>query len=910
MTRFAIAFVTYIMTLAVMSAGEPYCTIRNYDEHDGLSQRLVKQVVQDDNGTLWVATWNGLNRFDGYEFKCIRPGIDDEVRRYSSRISDIKLGRNGTLWCRIDNKVVRFDVGTYSFFDSQARLEEKFGRQLPVRMIMVTTDDDFVAKLDDGTYIIMPDAEDPETGAVLADSLPGKRHKSTGNRKLSYVKGYDRDSLVISRRDDAGTVWIVTRDGEVMCAPDTEGPFTSMGRIDSGGTGLRYSITDTQGNVWLCSKAGLHKLTFGTAPYTFMRHEPASMLRTSYRDSGGQVWLSWSDARCLTVSDGDMSDSRYVASDGSLNRRPVTFGAAVYSITETRPGEIWLGTKPDGLYRLALRDDGSGYDVSHFTHEHPGPHAPSGKSYYDGAVDSHGRLWLASMGSGIDVVVDPSAPAPRFVNVSAFPGYPADAMSVRRISIINDSMAVAATTGGLLAFDIPASLDNDSIHFVLHVSEPGREHSLGNIATMDAGLGADGSLYIATESDGVARVLTPLAAGTVERWDFRSYRSHGSVNPDVALSVQWAGNDSLLLVTSSNEMYMLDPSTGDTRMYGPSFWHRDLHFSDASPLPLSDNEWLMGLYDGAVRIRLDDSLIPPDSLSMAFSSVSIAGRPDSLLAPVSTRVVLNPDERDVTLRFSALCYSDPSSVCYAFKVDDDGWTPLGTSRSVSFADLKPGLYTVTVRSTDTHGRWLENDRVIELEVLPTFWETGLAKVIYVLLSLMLIGGVIWITLYIRHIKRQQREMLDSHLRLLEARAVHNSEGENAMEPTVEAAMTDTQQSTRLSAEDSQLMNAVMDYIESHLSDSSVTVDDMALAVAVSRSGLTRKMKSLMGVTPAEFLRETRLTRASTLLATTAKPIKEIASDCGFSDMNYFGKCFKSSRGVTPGIYRKTHAKMI
>ncbi len=906
MTRWAIVFVMYMITLVAMCAGEPYCTIRNYDEHDGLSQRLVKQVVQDDNGTLWVATWNGLNRFDGYEFRCIRPGIDDDVRRYSSRISDIKLGRNGTLWCRIDNKVVRFDVGTYSFFDSQARLEKKFGRQLPVRMIMVTTDDDFVAVLDDGTYIIMPDAENPEESAVLADSLSGKRHKSTGNRKLSYVKGYDRDSLVISRRDAAGTVWIVTRDGEVLCAPGTDGPFSPMGRIDSGGTGLRYSITDTQGNVWLCSKAGLHRLTFGTAPYTLVRHEPASMLRTSCRDSSGRVWLSWSDARCLTVSDADMSAPRYVASDGSLSLRPVTFGAAVYSITETKPGEIWLGTKPDGLYRLTQRADGSGYTIDHFAHDSSQRLSPSGMSYYSGAVDSRGRLWLASMGAGIDVVTDPSAREPEFRNLSTLGAYPADAMSVRRITIVNDSMAVAATTGGLLCFELPRSLDGDSMRMVLHVSEPGRRLALGNIATMDVQTGTDGTLYVATESDGVARLLSPLSDGVAAAWDFESFHPQGGINPDVALSVHPVVADSLMLVTSSNEVYMLDPVTGSTNLYGQSFWHRDMRFSDASPLQLADGEWLLGLYDGAVRVILDGRHMPVDTLPLTFNSVSIAGCPDSLLTPLCERVVLRPSERDVTLRFSASCYAAPASLRYAFKVDDDEWTVLGVSRTVSFADLKPGEYVVTVRSTDTHGQWLGNDRSITIEVLPTFWETGLAKALYLILTLAFVGAVIWIVLYIRRIKRQQREMLEAHLRQLEARAVHVADNDGGQSSAVVATVASEPASPRLSDEDRQLMDAVMDYIESHLSDSSVSVDDMALAVAVSRSGLTRKMKSLMGVTPAEFLRETRLTRASTLLATTSKPIKEIAADCGFSDMNYFGKCFKSSRGVTPGAYRKTH----
>lgn len=52
MIRYMFILLMYILPLAVMCAGVPFCTIRNYDERDGLSQRLVKQVVQDDNGYL------------------------------------------------------------------------------------------------------------------------------------------------------------------------------------------------------------------------------------------------------------------------------------------------------------------------------------------------------------------------------------------------------------------------------------------------------------------------------------------------------------------------------------------------------------------------------------------------------------------------------------------------------------------------------------------------------------------------------------------------------------------------------------------------------------------------------------------------------------------------------------------
>ncbi len=909
MMRHILTFLIYMLSVVTMSAGEPFCDIRNYDERDGLSQRLVKQVVQDDNGVLWVATWNGLNRFDGYEFKCIRPGINDGVRRYSSRIGDIKLGPDGRLWCRIDHKIVRFDVNDYTFFDSHSLLEEKFGRRLRVRGITMTTADELVLTLVDSTYIIMPPTPEPEREAVMTGSTGGRKYKSPSNRRLGSVGPYAASDLVMSRRDEAGTVWLVTRDGDVICAPDVKGPFKMMGHIEGvANMGLRYATSDSQGNVWLCSKTGLHRLTFGTAPYSMVSHDPVSMLRTSCRDSRGRVWLSWSDARCLTLSGPDTDTTMYVGPDGSLSARRVSFGAAVYSIVETRPGEIWLGTKPDGLFRLTERE-GGGYDVKHFVHDSSRPDSPSGNAYYDGAVDSRGRLWLASMGTGMDVVPYPSAPEPVFHNVASSSGYPSEAMSVRRISLLNDSMGVAATTAGLLGFSLPASDRLDDMRFALHVSEPGREMSLGNIATMDVGLGPDGSLYVATESDGVARLMSPLSDGPVAKWDFRSYRVQGGVNPDVALSVQPAGNDSMLLVTGGNDVSLLDPRTGETRVYGASFWHRDMRFSDAKPLRLDNGEWLFGLNDGAVRVRLDSTVMSADTLPLAFNTVSIAGRPDSLLTPRCDRITLAPSERDVTLRFSALCYADPATLRYAFRVGDDPWTPLGASRTVSFADLDPGTYTVTVRSTDTHGRWLDNDRSVTVEVLPTFWETGTAKALYVILTLAFVGAVIWTTVYIRHIKRQQREMLESHLRQLEARAVgHESGIEVTQGPQPAPVQTPPPPSPRLSDEDRQLMDAVMDYIETHLSDSDITVDDMALAVAVSRSGLTRKMKSLMGVTPAEFLRETRLTRASTLLATTSRPIKEIAVVCGFSDMNYFGKCFKSSRGLTPGAYRKANSR--
>lgn len=90
---------------------------------------------------------------------------------------------------------------------------------------------------------------------------------------------------------------------------------------------------------------------------------------------------------------------------------------------------------------------------------------------------------------------------------------------------------------------------------------------------------------------------------------------------------------------------------------------------------------------------------------------------------------------------------------------------------------------------------------------------------------------------------------------------------------------------------------------SDIGDSSITIDDMASAVAVSRSGLHRKVKHLVGTSPMEFLREARIRKAIQMLTESSKPVSEIAYLCGFSDPKYFSKCFKASTGQTPTEYK-------
>lgn len=100
-----------------------------------------------------------------------------------------------------------------------------------------------------------------------------------------------------------------------------------------------------------------------------------------------------------------------------------------------------------------------------------------------------------------------------------------------------------------------------------------------------------------------------------------------------------------------------------------------------------------------------------------------------------------------------------------------------------------------------------------------------------------------------------------------------------------------------------MLQRVMAFIEQNISNNDVTVGDMAAAAATSRSGLQRKLKQAMGITPQDLLREARIKHASQLLRQTDKTIAEVAYASGFTDPKYFSRCFKQSTGLSPTEYK-------
>jgi len=107
----------------------------------------------------------------------------------------------------------------------------------------------------------------------------------------------------------------------------------------------------------------------------------------------------------------------------------------------------------------------------------------------------------------------------------------------------------------------------------------------------------------------------------------------------------------------------------------------------------------------------------------------------------------------------------------------------------------------------------------------------------------------------------------------------------------------------LSANDKKFMDRLLELMETNMDNSTLIVEDLAAGLGMSRSVFFKKLKSLIGLSPVEFIKEIRMKRAAELIEEGSNNMSQIAYMVGFSDPHYFSKCFKQVFSMTPTEYK-------
>ena len=284
----------------------------------------------------------------------------------------------------------------------------------------------------------------PQTGDSRLYALPPSTFRNRARQSRSLVFN-----------DPHGMLWVIP-EHEALCYYDAgtdcfrtylrnpEDPSSSYVPF------IRYSLLDRQGNLWYAPYTGLEKVSF--LPHFFTLHtlEKEMDIRSFLNDRQGNLWVGSQNGTLRIYQHGDKRPL-YVTPQGKLTTQPSAFPGGAYALLQARNGDIWLGTKEAGLYRL--RPSGARhFTVSHYTPEPGNPYSLSANSVYALCEDSRGRIWVGTFGGGLNLVQEHADGQVQFIHRgNVLKGFPLKDARIRCLKESPDSILLVGTTDGLIA---------------------------------------------------------------------------------------------------------------------------------------------------------------------------------------------------------------------------------------------------------------------------------------------------------------------------------------------------------------------------------------------------------------------------------------------------------------------------
>lgn len=829
---------------AVLPAkAQPVSSMRTFTVNDGLPSNAITSIKQDCHGLIWIATWNGLCCYDGYRFTAFHGDEWGSANALSTqRISSIEPDSQDNIWVRTyDGGLYLFDTHQCRYVNMGFQTKQRFGDgfnpshlyAIAGKMWIASDKDDRVLWVDD-RYATAIDSFRAVEGKHFWENVLPKKSSGTIAHEESAAERYVREH------------------------------------------GIDKHFMDQQGNLWFVSpQGGLSLVSFRHPPIRLLQAtEGNSQTRSIVCRNDGSIWTGARNGM-LTVFN----------SEGQLVNRK-SFIPNMYVMHEDRQGNLWIGTRGDGLYVM----DAGGRTVGHYTHNDD-LYSISNNDIYDIAEDEAGNIWIATWGGGVNLVKSDKS---RFLHKgNEMTGYPKEGFDkVRRITHDGQGTMIVSTTWGLLTFD---TSNNQTLHFHTTRQVPNDTTSLRANDVMQVLVCRNGDIYVATMGGGVQKIISEhLLQDTLK---FQTVRGMNEGRGNVLSMVEdRQGN---IWIVRESQVNCYNVKTGQLEQYGPNSMSEAAELTEAKPAIDNDGNIWIGAIGGVMTFNAGQISKSSYRPNIVFTGIRYQGEQQE--RPILNRQILfitDKHQRSLTIGFAALDYGDNYLLQYAYRLKetDANWNYIGHDPHIAFSQLPPGRHTLIVRSTNCDGVWMDNDTEIVIEIEPMLWERTWVRLIALLLAVGLTTWAVMAWLGHRRKMREREQRMESILQ--QYGNLNDNPNANHQYKLAEPQIVN---------EDEVMMNRLMDYIEKRIGDDTMKIEDMADAVGLSRTVFYEKIRELVGVSPSDFLRQVRMERACQLITRSKMPFSQIAYAVGFTDPKYFTKCFKKQTGMTPSEYRKKEA---
>lgn len=511
----------------------------------GLSQSSIYSIYQDSQGFIWFGTEDGLNKFDGYEFKIYRHDPDDPGSLSDNSVFSIFEDKNEVLW-----------VGTYG------RGLNRFDRKTE-KFVNYRHDPDVPTSVaHDSINVIENDAE----GNLWIGTWNGlDRFDAVSEEFIHYTHDPDNlnslgsNTIVDLHLDNRGILWVATYGGGLSRYDPSSDSFyryrhdiINPHRISSD---LVTSICeDADGNLWIgTADEGLNKFVFENEEFYTFKSDSKSEYSLSQNsisalavDLLGNIWIGMGNGGI------DIFDPEVDQFQNLSNNLGDPFSLSGDMVTEAfvdRSGIVWIGTFGAGINRF----DPQTARFSYYRHIPNDPDSLAANGVMSISENTDGNLWLGILGGGVDLY---ERSTENMVHHKNIPEDPSSLSSDEVWSVYTDQSGTlwVGTRGGGLN-----RLDPDSDEFIHYTHDPEDADSLAMNAINAIYEDRDGYLWIGTAGSGLDRLDR-----TTEKFSHYRYdpENPNSLIYDLIWSIIEDRTGKLWLGTGGGGVSMFDPSTG------------------------------------------------------------------------------------------------------------------------------------------------------------------------------------------------------------------------------------------------------------------------------------------------------------------------------------------------------------
>ena len=700
---------------------------------DGLPHNLVHAIVQTPDGYLWFATWEGLARYNGREFRVFDRGSVPELR--DNGIRALRQGRNGSLWLGtsrggvsqyrdghwhtitkseglaqdeimdlLEDREGRLWVATESAgitrIDKAGATQFRLSDGLPGEVMYSLAEDrdgtiwaasaEGLARFDGERFVALDANSGLPPGQIFSLAVGAADELFVGTEVGVYARRGDRfepvspdlprDNIFRLLLDAEGILWVGTVNGGLYRYSDLGvEQLSSLRGLPNNRVSALFQ--DREGSVWIGTNAGLLRLR--NAPFTTFTTEhglPDDYVRSVIADAKGRVWVGTS--RGL----GRYHEGRFE----SLTREDGLPGDSILSLANGRDGSLWIGTYSNGVVRW--KDD---------IREIVGAEARLVGNQVRAMVETaDGLLWIGTT-RGLARYDGTS-----LHNFTVADGLPRDFI----ISLFEDSAARlwVGTANGLAemkdgharAISLSAMDDAQDV-FGFHETD-------------------DGTLWLATDR-GIVRMRGD---------ELRLIGRRQGMPVDTVFQIV-EDLDRKFWITSNRGILRASRSDLDAVADGRRTHASFAVYGESDGLASAQNNGGSGPVawrtpDGRLWFGTAKGLATVDPAKMAefvrqsppvvIEEVRVDDRP----MPLSGVLNLPSSTKTVELHFAGLSYLMPQKMRYRYRLDgfDENWVERGTMRFVQFTNLAPGDYRFRVIAANPEGEWGKEEASLSFRIEP------------------------------------------------------------------------------------------------------------------------------------------------------------------------------------------------